>query len=216
MNLHLVDPNDQLVEAWENSFAFLPNVTITCGLFEDVPEYDCLINAGNSFGLMDGGVDGAISRHFPRVSDYVQQHILRAYAGEQPVGTSFITLTADPDHPYIAHTPTMRVPESIRGTDNVYNALRAALLAIENHNRNSKNRYHRGAPLPRDGSRYQIEKVLCMGLGTATGKMPPHIAAHQMALAYSTVIAPITEINWSEAQRRHEAVRAMNDLPSLV
>lgn len=40
----------------------------------------------------------------------------------------FIEGAGDEDHPYLAHTPTMRVPKPITGTDNVYNAMRTMLL----------------------------------------------------------------------------------------
>ena len=39
--------------------------------------------------------------------------------GEQPIGTSFIESTGNPDYPFVAHSPTMRVPGSIEGTDMV-------------------------------------------------------------------------------------------------
>src|SRR5438067_7389940 len=34
--------------------------------FERLPEFDCMVSAANSFGLMDGGVDAAIVRFFGR------------------------------------------------------------------------------------------------------------------------------------------------------
>ncbi len=49
---------------------------------------------------------------------------------EQPVGTAFVTETGNSKHPWLVHAPTMRVPLIIDGTDAVYNATRAALLAI--------------------------------------------------------------------------------------
>jgi O-acetyl-ADP-ribose deacetylase (regulator of RNase III) len=139
VNLHLVDPKSELCAEWEKEFATLPNVTITQGKFEQVETYECLINAGNSFGIMDGGVDLAIARFFPAAPTNCQRYIVSHYAGEQPVGTSFITRTGNTAHPYIAHTP-----------------------------------------------------------------------AYQMALAYTSVLAPITTISWQAATRRHNAVRAMD------
>jgi len=50
----------------------------------------------------------------------VQERILQDYLGEQPVGTSIIVETGHHKHPFIAHTPTMRVPMPIATTDNVY------------------------------------------------------------------------------------------------
>jgi O-acetyl-ADP-ribose deacetylase (regulator of RNase III) len=210
VNLHLVDPKSELCAEWEKEFATLPNVTITQGKFEQVETYECLINAGNSFGIMDGGVDLAIARFFPAAPTNCQRYIVSHYAGEQPVGTSFITRTGNTAHPYIAHTPTMRVPENIAHTDNVYYAMRAALMAIKHWNGQPKNHYDPGASVPRDGSGYRINNALVMGLGTATGKVPYAKAAYQMALAYTSVLAPITTISWQAATRRHNAVRAMD------
>lgn len=41
----------------------------------------------------------------------------------------------NPTIPFLVHAPTMRVPGCIEGTDKVYNATWAALLAIHAHNR---------------------------------------------------------------------------------
>jgi O-acetyl-ADP-ribose deacetylase (regulator of RNase III) len=51
-------------------------VSVVNGYFEELTEYDCMVSAGNSFGLMDGGVDLAIARYFglelmDRVQDYI-------------------------------------------------------------------------------------------------------------------------------------------------
>src|SRR5688572_31686292 len=120
--LTLVDPRPDLADAFRAAFERWPEVDVVCGRFEDLEAYDCMVSAANSFGLMDGGVDLAISRFFGwELMDRVQAHIVREYLGEQPVGTSFIVETGHPRHPWLAHTPTMRVPADIRGTDNVYN-----------------------------------------------------------------------------------------------
>ncbi len=78
--------------------------------FEWLPDFDCLVSPANSFGLMDGGMDAAIVRFLgSQVQERVQERILTEYLGEQPVGTSFIVETGHPKHPFLAHTPTMRL-----------------------------------------------------------------------------------------------------------
>mgnify|MGYP001045746119 FL=1 len=58
-----------------------------------------------------GGVDAAITVFFGnQLQKRVQQRIVDEFDGEQPIGTSFIITTQDAKHPYLAHTPTMRVP----------------------------------------------------------------------------------------------------------
>jgi O-acetyl-ADP-ribose deacetylase (regulator of RNase III) len=118
IKLILVDPNYELSQAFRSQFDYLPNVEVAnCG-FEQLASYDCLVSPANSFGMMDGGVDAAITKFFGiSLMERVQQKILDDYLGEQSVGTSFIIETGHPQYPFLAHTPTMRVPMQIVGTD---------------------------------------------------------------------------------------------------
>ena len=193
INLILVDPMTDLCKAWENEFEGIESVRIVNDRFENLPEFDCMVSAANSFGLMDGGVDLAIS-HFLgfELMDRVQQHIIENYRGEQPVGTSFIIETGNKKHPYLAHTPTMRVPMKIACMDNVYCAMWAMLLEILKHNQKST---------------HKINTVACPGLGTATGQVPTDEAAYQMALAYRNFIDPPLKMSWHFASLRQNAVR---------
>jgi O-acetyl-ADP-ribose deacetylase (regulator of RNase III) len=193
LHLILVDPKPALCRAFQKAFAGLPNVEVIQGYFERLPAFDCMVSAANSFGLMDGGVDGAITNFFgDQLMDRVQQRILDDYLGEQPIGTSLIIETQHQKHPYIAHTPTMRVPTSIAETENAYVAMWAMLLAVRRHNRTS-------AP--------PIHQIACPGLGTATGRMLFDEAARQMALAYSNFLNPPSNITWEFAGERHQRVR---------
>lgn len=199
MKLILVDPNVQLCTAFEEFFGTLPDVEIVNGVFEQLPAFDCIANAGNSFGLMDGGVDAAITRFFgASLMRTVQDYILSEFLGEQPVGTSFIVETRHATHPYLAHTPTMRVPMAIAHTDNVYNAMAAALRAVWLHNRSAADK--------------PIETLACPGLGTGAGYVPFRESARQMALAYSHFLRPPQYINWTLAEQRQSAIRYGGDV----
>ena len=194
LDLHviLVDPQETLCEAWKDAFARFPDISIVRGRFEELPAFDCMVSAANSFGLMDGGVDLAITRFFGgQLVERVREHILREYLGEQPVGTSFIVETGHPTHPFLAHTPTMRVPMPISDTDYPYTAMRAMLLAVRRHNASSTR---------------TIRTVACPGLGTATGRVLPAEAARQMALAYQSCIEPLTTLDWQSAHARQAAI----------
>jgi O-acetyl-ADP-ribose deacetylase (regulator of RNase III) len=192
INLILVDPKPDLCAAYHERFAGLPNVEIVQGRFENLPEFDCMVSAANSFGLMDGGVDLAIIDFFgAELERKVQQRILENYLGEQPVGTSFILETGHPRHPYLAHTPTMRIPLSIARTDHVYLAMWAMLLAVRKHNQSQLQ---------------PIRTIACPGLGTATGRVPVRRAAKQMALAYRNFLNPPSSIDWSLAMSRQQEV----------
>ena len=198
ITLTLVDPYEPVCEAWEDAFAQFPDVSIVRGRFEALSHFDCMVTAANSFGLMDGGVDQAVARFFgEQLVERVQARILDEYLGEQPIGTSLIVETWHPKHPFIAHTPTMRVPMSISTTDNVYTAMWAMLLAVRRHNRVSAEK---------------IRTVACPGLGTATGRVPAGEAARQMALAYGFYVRPATAIGWPIAQGRQAMISRGGDL----
>ena len=62
IDLILVDPNERVCDAWAQTFAPFPEVSIVCGRFETLAEFDCVVSAANSFGLIDGGVDLAMAR----------------------------------------------------------------------------------------------------------------------------------------------------------
>ncbi len=200
-NLILVGPDPALCAAWRKHFGGLPAVEIVTARFEDLPEFDCMVSAANSFGLMDGGVDAAIVRFFGiELMQRVQRRILDEYLGEQPVGTSLIVETGNPKHPFIAHTPTMRVPMEIAHTDNVYRAMWAMLLAVRRHNQRQER---------------PIKVVACPGLGTATGRVPLPEAARQMSLAYRHFLSPPTQLDWHVAASRQERIRFGGDLGLL-
>jgi O-acetyl-ADP-ribose deacetylase (regulator of RNase III) len=188
IKLVLVDPNYSVSTAFKERFDYLPNVEIAnCG-FEQLTTYDCLVSPANSFGMMDGGVDAAIIKFFGiSLMERVQQKILDDYRGEQLVGTSFIIETGHPQHPFLAHTPTMRVPMQIVGTDIPYVAMWAMLLAVEQHNRHAD---------------CQISTIACPGFGTGIGRIPPDEAARQMALAYDHFIYPPKFLNCFVAASR--------------
>ena len=194
----LVDPKSELCDEFRRHFEGVGTVEFVVGRFEELPVFDCMVSAANSFGLMDGGVDYAISEFFGwDLQDRVQDRIIEQFNGEQPVGTSIIVETGNPKHPYIAHTPTMRVPMQITRTDNVYLAMSAWLRAVRDHNRSSENK---------------IETVACPGLGTTTGRMPFPEAARQMVLAYRNFLNPPDQISWDYANKRQFEIKLGSDL----
>lgn len=52
-DLILVDISEKIVEAWKVAFKDLPDVKCVQSRFENLPEFDCMVSAANSFGLMD-------------------------------------------------------------------------------------------------------------------------------------------------------------------
>ena len=192
MKLTLTDRNRENCDVLRWQFRSHPEVEVVCGKFEELPSFDCIVTPGNSFGLMDAGMDLAVVRCFgEHVMHFIQKRIIEDYLGEQPVGTSVIVPTGDERRPYVAHTPTMRVPMNITGTDHAYLAMWAALTAIHRHNR-LENR--------------KIQHLVCPALGTGTGGLNPLEAALQMLLAYRFSLHPPLHINPSFAQGRQESI----------
>ncbi|EJO2230362.1 phage tail protein, partial [Salmonella enterica] len=64
IKLILSAPVPAMAAAFECYFQNTDNVEIIPGPFETIPEFDCMVSAANSFGLMDGGVDAAITTYF--------------------------------------------------------------------------------------------------------------------------------------------------------
>ena len=186
--LILVAPEKLLYQAFQEYFSRFADVTIVGDRFEWLTEYDCLVSPANSFGMMDGGMDAAITSFFGKsLEEKVQRRILDDYFGEQPIGTSIIVETEHPKHPFLAHTPTMRVPMNIQGTDIPYVAMWAMLLAVRQHNKNAQR---------------QIKSVVCPGFGTGIGRVPYKEAARQMAIAYDRFLYPPKWLNCFVAAQR--------------
>ena len=161
-----------LVEAWTFEFAGWGEAVETHeGRFEDrFGDFEALVSPGNSYGQMNGGIDGAISAAFPLVQRAVWGVIAERHHGYQPVGTAEVVETGDGRCPYLVHAPTMRIPMRLRGGMEiaVHDAMWAALLALERHNE--------VAPT--------VATLACPGLGTGFGRVPPERAAQLMGTAY--------------------------------
>jgi len=169
--------------AFRKRFADLPNVRMFQKRFEELEPHDCFVTAANSFGIMTAGIDAAVVRFFgEELMERVQLRIMDEYLGEQPVGTAFIEATGRPELPFVAHTPTMRVPGSIRGTDQVYTATWAALLAILRHNLHHE---------------HKIRTAAFPAMGTGFGSVPFDEAARQMAVAYRHYLNPPHRLDWN-------------------
>lgn len=141
---------------------------------------------------MSAGIDAAVvAFHGTELQAKVQHRILNEYLGEQPIGTSFIEATNTPDYPYIAHSPTMRVPGSIEGTDKVYVATWASFLAIYRFNV-----LHPEA----------IKSVAFPGMGAGFGNVPFSEVARQMAAAYAHYLRPPHRLDWEVVIARERAI----------
>jgi O-acetyl-ADP-ribose deacetylase (regulator of RNase III) len=191
-NLWLIHPDAAMCDAFRLRFDGLPGVRVIRATFEELEPHDCFVTAGNAFGLMTAGIDAAVVGFFGEwIMRRVQQRIMDEFFGEQPIGTAFIEPTGHPAIPFLAHAPTMRVPGSIEGTDKVYNATWAALLAIHAHNR---------------ASEQKIEIAAFPAMGTGFGGVSYSEAARQMAAAYRHYRDPPHSLDWDFVVERQKAI----------
>lgn len=198
IELWLVHPRHEACDAFRERFAGLPNVRVMQTRLEALPPHDCFVTAGNAFGLMTAGIDAAVvAFHGAELMERVQRRIIDQYLGEQPVGTCFVERTGTPGYPFIGHAPTMRMPGPIDGTDAVYRAAWAALLAVYGHNASVR----RG-----DADAAEIATVAMPALGTGFGGVDVLEAARQMAAAYRFYLDPPHRLDWDAAIRRHRAI----------
>ena len=131
------------------------------------------------------------------IEEAIQKTITTHWHGEQPIGTSMLVATSDSSdekQEYIAHTPTMRLPELSVGTDHPYVAMRAVLREVAN---------------------YDPEFVIATtGLATGCGRVSPESAAQQMRLAWvhHHAAAPVMPGdshrggNWGRTQQHYKEV----------
>lgn len=186
LHLHLRDLSTSLVAAWQHSFSGLSEVTISRGdIFSTKPgiigaddpidvRADAVISPANSFGFMDGGIDAVFTYQLgAQVQEAVQERIRSDWGGELPIGDALIVPTGRSEIPFCISAPTMRVPTEVALSVNAYLAFTAALRAVLAHNARHET---------------PILSVLCPGLATSVGRMPPERCARQMRAAWDRVI----------------------------
>jgi O-acetyl-ADP-ribose deacetylase (regulator of RNase III) len=198
VRLVLVDTDPKVCAAFSAYFGGLRGVEVVNGPFEELMAFDCVVMPSNSFGFVTGGVEAAIIRYFgEHLRDRIRNRIHDMFSGEQPVGTSLLIRTGDENHPFVAHTPLMRIPMPISLTDNVYSALWAVLNAVKAHNAS--------------GTDQKIRRIACPGFATTTGQVTPDEAARQMALAFRFFTETPDRTDWNLAFDRQEMLGCGGD-----
>ena len=147
------------------------------------------VSPANSFGEMSGGVDAVLAhRMFPGV----EARVKRAFAAKGavsvfgramlPVGEAVTVPTQTPGVFLIA-APTMVRPGDVRGSENAYQAMYAALDEAHRHNRET--------------SGEKIRTLITTAMCTGFGMMPPEEAVRQMMEAHADVLD-----RWRGVRRR--------------
>ncbi|MCP5277119.1 MAG: macro domain-containing protein [Thiobacillus sp.] len=194
MKVLLVARNPELASAWKQEFFRYPQVSIIPGSIFDV-EADALATPANSFGNMDGGLDGLMRNHFGlEVESRLRQQLADHYFGELPVGLAVVVETGNPRHPYMVSAPTMRFPATVAHTVNAYLAMKAIL--------------HAGLRHP------GISSIAIPGLCTLSGGMTADRAARQMRIAYERVVlGQYAYSHWREERAFEDFIRGVTPFP---
>jgi len=181
MRLVLAATDAPLADAWTEECASLPNVSVHRGSILDL-DVDAVVSPANSFGFMEGGIDGVYRRYFGGHIQERLQALLRAqHDGELPVGMAEIIATDHPRLHYLIAAPTMRVPMNVAGTLHPYLAARAVFRLVK-----------QGSFAPGSGGEghvsSRVSSVAMPGLGTGVGGVPPRTCARQVRLAYEQIV----------------------------
>lgn len=162
MQIFLLDINIAIVNAWNKLFYSFDNVSVVHADFQtfmDEYQVDCVVSPGNSYGVMAGGFDRAISNYFGwDLTKRVQAYINKNLNGQQPVGTSFIIETGMPDIRLI-HTPSMIRPSKINDSNVVFDCTKSTLDVAKDNN---------------------VESIVLPAFGGACGGLSPDIIATKM------------------------------------
>jgi len=161
-------------------------------------QFDTIVSPANSYGMMDGAFDDAISRALSPADDYagltrtVQAELYRKWRGFAPPGTcTLVNIPADfgPRSrsrnvwgaKRIALCPTMRLPsDAAWNREVVYECVWGLLCAIDNHNRAVREGKEAGGA---DSDGEEIRSVLMTPLATGVGRVSPERWAAQAVLA---------------------------------
>lgn len=150
-----------------------------------------VVLAGNSFGLMDGGIDLAAAKRWKNAQKEIQSVIAAQYFGELPVGCA---VTVKSDGMLLVYAPTMQVPICITGSAHVFYAALAAL---------------------REAKRLGISELWIPMLGCGAGEMSLQDSAMQIANAVKCANENVkaSDITWDYAYGRHNVWHEMCHIP---
>jgi len=188
MKIYLIDVKEDFIDVLKSNFEgaakdgdVIHVVQDTFEHFMNTHQVDCIVSPANSYGLMDGGYDKAITDYFgdsliPAVQSYIREN----YFCEQPVGTSFI-IPIPHSEKQLIHTPTMRVPSIIKEPLIIYHCMRSTLICAIKNNVNS---------------------IVIPVFGGGCGTVPINSIARLMRAAYDQIHDQPEKMDWEYAYSR--------------
>lgn len=214
--IHLLCVEDKHVAAFQEAASALsypsPITTHNCALsfLPSSVKFDAIVSPANSYGLLDGGFDDAISRAFSPRDGYVeltrvaQRKVYDEWRGFAPPGTC--TLVRMPTEfearsrniwgtKYLALCPTMKIPQEVTwDREVVYEVIWSLLCALDKHNRS--------AP---EGEK--IRSILMTPMATGYGRVSPQKWAAQTVLAIRHFCDSVNNphawstLNWTDVDK---------------
>lgn len=179
LKITICDLNPEIADVLGRVFAKEDHIEILQGDILNLSA-DALLSPANSFGDMGGGLDKSIDDFFQgEAQQKVQELIQDKYFGEMPVGVAEVLTMNYRQFPYLIVAPTMRIPGNISKSIHAYLAMRAALIAILQHNQAQT-----------DKIRHIALPCLCTGVGG----MPYQESAEQMHTAMHQILSG----NWRQ------------------
>ena len=180
MKIYIIDESKQKIEMAKHYFKNTDIVLVNekFSNFMKNNDVECIVSPANSFGLMDGGYDYAITDWFgDELQDRVQNYIIKNYYGEQPVGTSFI-IDANDKGQKLIHTPTMQTPRRILDPFVIYQCMRSTLMCAYQN---------------------KVNSILIPLFGGGCGCVETKTIAKMMRYAYNQIQNPPKNLDWSYA-----------------
>lgn len=205
MKLILTAVEESLADAWTKFCGDLDFVTVHHGSILDV-DCDAVVSPANSYGFMDGGIDGLYMWYFgDDIQMRVRRQIFDHHHGEIIVGQADVVETGHEKIPYLIFAPTMRVPMNLHETVNPYLAARAILLLVTHGS-------FRSGKFAGQKISEHIKTIAFPGLGTGVGKVSFNTCAHQVRSAIDDIILKQYRMpqSWAEASERHQLLYTKN------
>lgn len=200
MECYIFHPNAKNLECVPDDAKIVANYSELSEKYLREPN-TCVVAAGNSFGIMDGGLDKAmIDVHGIGLQNRVQEKIAILYDGELPVGHAVTVPLWDDEEsencPKLIYAPTMQIPMLIEHTANVFYAMRESIYMAMMLN---------------------CEKLYIPLMGCGTGGLTPEYSIRQIKAAIMCA-KPIkaSEITHEFALNRHALIHEIIDMPEVI
>lgn len=166
IQLTLFDINKQVCIEWERAFvSFKHRVNIVNKDLVDLEPHDILVTAGNSFGIMAGGIDYYVNKLCKFKVESLVQQAIDSYWGQLPVG-KFVTINIDKltkgQFKVLVYAPTMKNPGERISPKDIFTVFYPIIKTYRATN----------------------VSIACPGLGSLTGGVPLNLVADEMQKAY--------------------------------